>query len=407
MSERLTGRNAAPGRTARVWQSLELLDSAAAPQGFVKQAWTAQQPRSFDPQVVSVWPPVPDPASQVAASAPDATAPLAAAESGNEPGEAGGLEKMSLDSETLEAIKHEAHARGLQEGREQMRTELADQQASGQAHADALLQTLDKDVRALIESPERLHEPLKRLALHLAEQLVLAELSLAPQAIETLVQRCVDELAPQRSAPVTVELHSSDLVWLQSQSLDKSPGKGAAGKVQDGRLSWHFQANDALTPGSVRASASDAVVSDLIEHRLEALARELLLDAPKALVQSAFSPDNMKARLSGARQVTDAQPRMMRAAAKAPDQHDDNVVDTDTDTQAPEDGTAAVPEAFSPDAASDVQSGDAHEPATLAPDDADEADALPYSDRADSAEPDSAMPSARTDSSSESGHHDV
>ncbi len=59
----------------------------------------------------------------------------------------------------------------------------------------------------------------------------------------------------------------------------------------------------------MRASASDTVVSDLIENRLEALARSLLLDTGRSTAQSAFQPTRLAARMVG-EQVVDAQPRM-------------------------------------------------------------------------------------------------
>ena len=61
---------------------------------------------------------------------------------------------------------------------------------------------------------------------------------------------------------------------------------------------WHLQANDNLLPGSVRASASDAVVSDLIEHRLEVMARALVPDSERGLAQSAFQPTRLASRLA-------------------------------------------------------------------------------------------------------------
>lgn len=77
-------------------------------------------------------------------------------------------------------------------------------------------------------------------------------------------------------------------------------------------------------PGSVRASASDAVVSDLIEHRLEAIARSLLLETGRSSAQSAFQPSRLAARMAS-EQVVDAQPRMAPAPAFVPESPVDNV----------------------------------------------------------------------------------
>jgi hypothetical protein len=74
-----------------------------------------------------------------------------------------------------------------------------------------------------------------------------------------------------------------------------------------------------LLPGSVRVRADDAVVSDLIENRLESLAHSLLKDPQTWQEQSAFAPSKLVSRLAAqrgsARTVEDAQakPRAMNA----------------------------------------------------------------------------------------------
>ena len=73
---------------------------------------------------------------------------------------------------------------------------------------------------------------------------------------------------------------------------------------------WVLQANASLLPGSVRASANDAVVSDLIEHRLDDLARQLLAVPAPARRHSAFQSERLAARRAEVSQVLDAQPRM-------------------------------------------------------------------------------------------------
>jgi flagellar biosynthesis/type III secretory pathway protein FliH len=171
------------------------------------------------------------------------------------------------------------------------------------------LAALEAAVNELVRSPAQMHEPLKRLALHLAEQLVLAELSIAPQAIERLVQRCVDELAAQRGESVLIELHPDDLAPMQ----ELLGGHGTDGAQTDEAKKappWVLQANASLLPGSVRASAHDAVVSDLIEHRLDDLARQLLAVPAPVRQQSAFQGERLAARRAEVSQVLDAQPRM-------------------------------------------------------------------------------------------------
>jgi len=74
-----------------------------------------------------------------------------------------------------------------------------------------------------------------------------------------------------------------------------------------------LMANDALPPGSVRASANDAVVEDLITHRLSAIARTLLMDEDRLRTQSAFSPERLAADRLGNMAVQDVPARMSHA----------------------------------------------------------------------------------------------
>jgi hypothetical protein len=70
-----------------------------------------------------------------------------------------------------------------------------------------------------------------------------------------------------------------------------------------------LQADTSLLPGSVRVRADDAVVTDLVEHRLDSLAQSLL-SAPKSWqAQSAFQPERLSSRRGQANSVEDALPR--------------------------------------------------------------------------------------------------
>jgi hypothetical protein len=59
----------------------------------------------------------------------------------------------------------------------------------------------------------------------------------------------------------------------------------------------------------VRVRADDAVVSDLIEHRLETLATVLLQNTKPWQAQTAFQPERLSARRGKAETVEDALPR--------------------------------------------------------------------------------------------------
>jgi len=153
-----------------------------------------------------------------------------------------------------------------------------------------------------------LFEPLKRLALHLSEQLVLAELALDGSAIERLVQRCLDELAQHDESLVVVELNPADLVLLQELRERSGLAEGSA---------LRLQANERLLPGSVRASANDALVEDLIGERLSALARGLAVDGTRWRSKTAFTPERIASDRIPGTAVEDARPRMAPGPATA------------------------------------------------------------------------------------------
>ena len=159
-----------------------------------------------------------------------------------------------------------------------------------------LLSSIEKAILQLKEDPDQRHEPLKRLAMHLAEQLVLVELSVSPNSVQALIERCIETLDITASASVVVELNPNDMALLQTRTLD--PGEE--------KKTWRLQADPTLLPGSVRVRAEDAVVTDLVEHRLESLAQSLLKDPKSWQAQTAFHPERLNARRGQANVVEDA-----------------------------------------------------------------------------------------------------
>ena len=317
-------------RTARVWQALDLLQSGSGSSAFVRKSWSDAPKQVFATHVVKTWSPTGQDGFDASAldGLGDDNLLVDAALSPDEAAAA----TLALTEEALETERQGAYDKGLEEGRRQVREEWNTEKKKTRSTSESIMVELDAAVRRVIDTPDKLYEPIKRLAMHLAEQLVLAELTVSSQAIERLVRRCVDELAPQRLAPITVELNAADLAVLQAMPVASAGSNNlSAGNVSENNTSikndgapakptapqwpWHLQASDDLLPGSVRASASDAVVSDLIEHRLEVLARGLLLDSTRGMAQSAFQPSRMAARMSGEREVVDAQPRMSPAPA--------------------------------------------------------------------------------------------
>ena len=197
-----------------------------------------------------------------------------------------------LANEPLRIIKKREYAKGLSEGRrltleklkkqeEEKATEAKGQQSQ---NISSLLEKIAAQLSDLQADPASRLEPVKRLALHLAEQLVLAELTLSPQAIQNLMSRCVEMLDQSVSKPIQFELNPDDLTLLQSAQPTEQ------------QMNWQLVANPDLLPGSVRLISEDVVISDLIENRLNGLASSLLKAPQQWQANSAFSPKNLQLR---------------------------------------------------------------------------------------------------------------
>jgi flagellar biosynthesis/type III secretory pathway protein FliH len=211
-----------------------------------------------------------------------------------------------IDAEAIEKLKKEAYDRGVVDGKKLQLDATTEEAEFAQAEsltaladkANQLLVNIEQAVVALQENPAAWNEPLKRLALHLAEQLALTELSISSSGIQNLIDRCIETLDVQTASSVVVELNPNDMALLQNH-------KAIPGEPKN---TWRMVADTHLLPGSVRVRADDAVVSDLIENRLENLAQALLENTKPWQAQTAFQPDRLAARRGKAETVEDALP---------------------------------------------------------------------------------------------------
>ncbi len=178
---------------------------------------------------------------------------------GLEQGKAEGLEEGQRLG--LEQGLEQGKEQGLKEGEQAAREAVAEEMAAQRV----LFENASNELNGLMADPKKFFEPLKRLALHIAEQVVVGELQTSSKAIERLVQRCLDELDHPVHGAVVLELNPEDKNRLETQSADFIKG-------------MRLEAVHDMQPGSVRVFANDTVVEDLVAHRLEGLARALLVD---------------------------------------------------------------------------------------------------------------------------------
>ena len=123
------------------------------------------------------------------------------------------------------------------------------------------LQVVAQALHELQSDQQRWFDPLKKLSLHIAQELVRGEMQLGSLVIERLIQGCIAAL-DQPAETTLIQVGHADMHRLRDLHL---PGIA-------------LELDESLTEGSVRVKVSDTQVEDLIEHRLAQMARQLLQD---------------------------------------------------------------------------------------------------------------------------------
>lgn len=191
----------------------------------------------------------------------------------------------------LDAAREEARAAAREEGFD---AGYAQAQSELKKEHDAQIEALQKlnaGVQELANDSDALFEPLHKLALHLAEQLVRGELTQSGLAISRLVDNALREMTGSGEKAVMVQLNPDDLELYRP----------LVAQLGD---SMTLRSNTALKRGSVRVSLDGSVVEDLIERRIEGLGKSLA--QPPAAGWRNGPGTSLSARLesgSGARQT--------------------------------------------------------------------------------------------------------
>jgi flagellar biosynthesis/type III secretory pathway protein FliH len=287
------------------WSPNPLLNSKAEAPRFLRTQWDEASARSFGPWRVAE---KAEPTEGLMTEA----AVLAASEAATEAQDAvASSEALAAVAESespwteaaLDQLRDEAYQKGLFEGQAQVRADFETERSKERE----LMRHLGIELRSISQDPQRFFEPLKRLSLHLAEQLVRAELQLSGQAIHNLIQQCIQQL-DHVVEPVHVSVNPEDLQRLTAM------GESVTKHMQ-------LEADAQLRPGSVRVRVQDSVVQDLIETRLEPLARRLLTQPEQWMQQSSLVKDRAEALPADApvrdwqRQVIDVEDTEIKPAA--------------------------------------------------------------------------------------------
>ena len=215
-------------------------------------------------------------------------------------------------------VRESAYQEGLEAGIAQARAEL-------QQSVDDKLATMNQLIHGLQQlgkDPDALFEPLKKLAVHLAEQIVRGELAQSAQTISRLVDNCLRELAASGEKAVIIHLHPEDLELY----------KPTIAQFGDSIM---LRPDALLSRGSVRASLDGSVVEDLIERRLQGLKKSLA--QPVALGWRPSVPNPLIQR------PQPEPPRVAPQAATVTAAAAEEVPDSDNATDDPDDADASEP----------------------------------------------------------------
>lgn len=183
-----------------------------------------------------------------------------------------------VDPEEVLRREAEQYQLGLAEGERLAREAMAQEIAAQRTVMEGVTQQL----HALLQNPQQFFEPLKRLAVHVAEQVALKDMRESTRVIEQVIQRCLDSLDHPAQGMVVIELNPQD----KARLLETAPDL-----IQGMRL----EAVETMHPGSARLFANDAIVEDLVEHRLQSLVRGLNLDENAWQAQSRVMRDATEA----------------------------------------------------------------------------------------------------------------
>jgi flagellar biosynthesis/type III secretory pathway protein FliH len=206
---------------------------------------------SADAQAIEAIAPEPE---QVTASATASSAPSTPDLSG----EAVTALVEAAREEARAETRETAYNEGLEAGRAQARAELQTEHDAQITQLKALQEALNK----LSFDADALFEPVKKLTVHLAEQLVRGELAQSPQTISRLVDNSLRELNASGEKAVIVHLNHEDL----------EAYRPLVAQFGDSMI---LRPDSLLERGSVRVSLDGSVVEDLMQRRIDGLKKSL------------------------------------------------------------------------------------------------------------------------------------
>ena len=183
------------------------------------------------------------------------------------------LDAQSAEKDAeLERAKAQAFAEGQAQGQLEAKEMLAMENDSVDAEIAVELRDLVGEMIGEAQSHliahQDLFDPLKTLALAMAEQIARCELTLSDDSLASFIQQTISEVDPLQLGELAIYVSNDWYKRLQRPELE---GVFAA---------YSLRRDEALQPGSVRLALQDSSIHDLIEHRVAHLGEQLLSNAP-------------------------------------------------------------------------------------------------------------------------------
>lgn len=177
------------------------------------------------------------------------------------------LQIFSLTNQ-IKTAQQQGYVQGLKDG---MTKALFDLESERNKDKE-IISTLVAELQNILQDSFGLFEPLRKLALHIAEQLVRTELSISGKSIDRLVQACIKEINAQEKY-ITLSANSADIERIKPF-------------LKDSGSEILMQVDNNLHQGSIRVRSNDTIIEDLIENRLGGLAKILISNPEEWLKKS-------------------------------------------------------------------------------------------------------------------------
>ena len=164
------------------------------------------------------------------------------------------IEKTPIFMAAIAKAKEKAFSDGFSKGNEEAETK----------HHNAIkaIQNLIGSLQSKQNNMEEFYDPLKKLALHIAKELVRGELSSSEDAIHRLASQALEDIEGKGAGDIVITLHPIDEKRLR-ENLDKIP------------LAAEIRGDTQMIQGSVRVTMGDSTIEDFIDHRLDAIEARL------------------------------------------------------------------------------------------------------------------------------------